>query len=1267
MYNKKVLSTATKNLNKAKAPAKPKDTTIYDQQGQRNHPGKVTTILGDTMATDGYGYIPLMVYPNNGQPPQLVMPNTGPRHFLGATEFTEVPVNEDELDYYDDELTDDEIEELKRGGYIVEDLPTAQIGLIKSPYKMPAGVTHPMQVPAKKPTVKPTRTYDPLTDVKPQVSESTKPINTPTIDKNLADKMIAQKAAQRQATVEAVKAQPTLSQQEKTDILLNNDKLDSYDYLTDLKGPDTVKESTPQSAGSRAWDIITNPFDAFEYAVRTGDISNMPHNYNAMRMAGIDPSAGQGSNLVGNFLNTSYNLFDAGDKVVRNIGEGNYGEALLQGSRFIPGSRVSTGLGSKLYKATAKAPSVPGMPSYGKDLWYSATHGRKIPTYKTATRWQPDAYPESLVQAGKKELTPEQQSLTGSWYGYSPGNKKVNPDASSAVGFYMRTRPGAGNINTLKLSQRQIDELEAAMPDFAKGMSGKTNTQATSTDWVKGELNVPLEVRQKAKTTRFDVNPREYVPTQLDSNIDPTSIYARLKGDIETGTFVNDLIESQYKPIMGIPRKYFPYKKGGSLPNIPKKKNSKGYSRSLMATNKLFAQNPLTKKPKSKKRKIFNPNSKYYQDGGVALPEDYSQFESFAKTLPSNLQDPEYQYGNPDQYNLYGMWETAGKPGSFSDVQDGEYFPLQDDGTYNGFTVGSDGEFLKPMSHGTTWKEVMNAHLNTDPYFKENRLIKNEQGRLQYVPNKEKGGFHTDINKRRQVLTDWTYGKDLGLVQAQEGYENKPAGKFEGEDYYNALTMANRDLQEVKVKPKSEQLSPVSWVRFQREFQNATPYEEFAKERREKYLKRTNKGLNELAGVTEKNFPKAAEDRIKNAYERKMTTYMAKRLADTMGFDPNKRGEWVDALKTGAQQNDPIAQKYLEIFSKSDYQSKLTKPLGARLKSGLQQTANVFLPKDYEFNYDIEGYTPEENKVAKTDWTEPLEIFSFTEAAPQIVLNALDSQGPIAGTEGNFTPDILSGEIKPRLEHMVDYADPSNYMLGYKGALMGLKGLGKAAKYARKTAPIVWSTAKDAAKTTKNFTYDAARATGDWLDTPLLQPKSFKKSQDLYNAQLANSNTWREIAMGNLTPLQSLSRPSMLLKTGTVGTTAYNLPKTFEQNTTNLNILKDESIAPAERINAGSNLLLNNFSMAFGLSPIFGRMGNYMYNSNPSQVTSIASNAKKLYDSDPEGFRTWFNTARLLTALPKKQEGGQTSWEGEYTDEELEQLKQDGYQIEYLD
>jgi len=60
-------------------------------------------------------------------------------------------------------------------------------------------------------------------------------------------------------------------------------------------------------------------------------------------------------------------------------------------------------------------------------------------------------------------------------------------------------------------------------------------------------------------------------------------------------------------------------RKGGSVLKMPNKKNSKGYSRSLSATNKLFTQNFLFAKPKSRKNKVFDPNSKYYAEGGSLL------------------------------------------------------------------------------------------------------------------------------------------------------------------------------------------------------------------------------------------------------------------------------------------------------------------------------------------------------------------------------------------------------------------------------------------------------------------------------------------------------------------------------------------------------------------------------------------------------------------------------------------------------------------------
>lgn len=68
-------------------------------------------------------------------------------------------------------------------------------------------------------------------------------------------------------------------------------------------------------------------------------------------------------------------------------------------------------------------------------------------------------------------------------------------------------------------------------------------------------------------------------------------------------------------------------KKGGEfkkgLVTNPKKTKksleSKKYSRSLSATNVLFTENSLFKKPKSRKNKVYNPNAKYYAEGGSLL------------------------------------------------------------------------------------------------------------------------------------------------------------------------------------------------------------------------------------------------------------------------------------------------------------------------------------------------------------------------------------------------------------------------------------------------------------------------------------------------------------------------------------------------------------------------------------------------------------------------------------------------------------------------
>ena len=124
-------------------------------------------------------------------------------------------------------------------------------------------------------------------------------------------------------------------------------------------------------------------------------------------------------------------------------------------------------------------------------------------------------------------------------------------------------------------------------------------------------------------------------------------------------------------------------KKGGmlKLPKMPKpgknKKLGKGYSKSIEATNRLFTENTLFEKPKSKKRKVFDPNAKF-QGGGATSPEEWEK----------QIRNVEGQIGDPsgwslDDYNLlqntldqYRSWRENTPEGQAvidSHNQEGEY------------------------------------------------------------------------------------------------------------------------------------------------------------------------------------------------------------------------------------------------------------------------------------------------------------------------------------------------------------------------------------------------------------------------------------------------------------------------------------------------------------------------------------------------------------------------------------------------------------------
>jgi hypothetical protein len=117
-------------------------------------------------------------------------------------------------------------------------------------------------------------------------------------------------------------------------------------------------------------------------------------------------------------------------------------------------------------------------------------------------------------------------------------------------------------------------------------------------------------------------------------------------------------------------------KKGGrkkglvSMPK-PSKKGlmSKKYSRSLDATNKFFTQNYLFAKPKSRKNKVFDPNSKYYAEGGESKcqPDEYWDGKKCVK-IPKEFKvindHNEFVYRNKmygDSLNLFKAYQMQDK------------------------------------------------------------------------------------------------------------------------------------------------------------------------------------------------------------------------------------------------------------------------------------------------------------------------------------------------------------------------------------------------------------------------------------------------------------------------------------------------------------------------------------------------------------------------------------------------------------------------------
>lgn len=166
-------------------------------------------------------------------------------------------------------------------------------------------------------------------------------------------------------------------------------------------------------------------------------------------------------------------------------------------------------------------------------------------------------------------------------------------------------------------------------------------------------------------------------------------------------------------------------------------------------------------------QKHFNFTTEKKQNGGlVNFPFDYQQFLEYNKTAPSNRQiSPNYKYGNPRDYDHYGMWEALGKPKDFTEAKqkNPDWLPNDEDGLYHGFSVNPNtGIYLKSHVAGeyepnsTTWMEYMAGQLsNKDWGTKYNQTYYDpEIQRLRTRPKMENGGWLDSYQKGGVIFVD---------------------------------------------------------------------------------------------------------------------------------------------------------------------------------------------------------------------------------------------------------------------------------------------------------------------------------------------------------------------------------------------------------------------------------------------------------------------------------------------------------------------------------
>ena len=282
-----------------------------------------------------------------------------------------------------------------------------------------------------------------------------------------------------------------------------------------------------------------------------------------------------------------------------------------------------------------------------------------------------------------------------------------------------------------------------------------------------------------------ELDKRKAPPAPKDIIVDPAGQW-KYPGQVTRIPSNTITMQGVPYPVMGVPNKgeptmmqpgqYYEFPNADYVDEYPQMKKggglkSKKYTRSLEGIGELFRESALFKKPKSKKKKLFHPNAKYYQDGGLMTQDEIDgATEGMMKARLAYAQ----MHGNPAAQR---MVVAPDQPYVFDDGDTGTHFmasmdnyavPLIQD--VNGqLMLGDYGpesaeamRFDNPedaMYFADHYKEVAPAFIEADLSPEE-------------IQEYAKGGFIIE------ELDNYAEGGDPGDVQCPPGYVYNPETKY---------------------------------------------------------------------------------------------------------------------------------------------------------------------------------------------------------------------------------------------------------------------------------------------------------------------------------------------------------------------------------------------------------------------------------------------------------------------------------------------------------